>query len=308
MKSHNHILSILFVLSILSSFISCSENSDNSINESVILDEFVTGGGYFEFSDFQSLVIKTYYHIPIYVTNNTPIVFVFHGAGRNAKDYRDAMIAKANQFNFIVIVPEFSIANFPGGDGYNLGNVFIDGDNPSIGTLNPEDEWAFSVIEPLFDFIKQSLNNFTPKYHIFGHSAGGQFAHRFMMFKPNARFDKVVSSGSGWYTVPDLDINFPYGFKNSPLEDNSFENLFEKQLTIQIGELDNDPNSAGLRHNQFADAQGLNRLERANHFFDEALQLSQENNLEFNWDLHINEGRTHDYLTASESAANLIFN
>ena len=308
MKSHNHILSILFVLSILSSFISCSENSDNSINESVILDEFVRGGGYFEFSDFQSLVIKTYYHIPIYVTNNTPIVFVFHGAGRNAKDYRDAMIAKANQFNFIVIVPEFSIANFPGGDGYNLGNVFIDGDNPSIGTLNPEDEWAFSVIEPLFDFIKQSLNNFTPKYHIFGHSAGGQFAHRFMMFKPNARFYKVVSSGSGWYTVPDLDINFPYGFKNSPLEDNSFENLFEKQLTIQIGELDNDPNSAGLRHNQFADAQGLNRLERANHFFDEALQLSQENNLEFNWDLHINEEGTHNYLTASESAANLIFN
>ena len=308
MKSHNHILSILFVLSILSSFISCSENSDNSINESVILDEFVTGGGYFEFSDFQSLVIKTYYHIPIYVTNNTPIVFVFHGAGRNAKDYRDAMIAKANQFNFIVIVPEFSIANFPGGDGYNLGNVFIDGDNPSIGTLNPEDEWAFSVIEPLFDFIKQSLNNFTPKYHIFGHSAGGQFAHRFMMFKPNARFDKVVSSGSGWYTVSNMDINFPYGFKNSPLEDNSFENLFEKQLTIQIGELDNDPNSAGLRHNQFADAQGLNRLERANHFFDEALQLSQENNLEFNWDLHINEEGTHNYLTASESAANLIFN
>jgi hypothetical protein len=308
MKSHNHVLRILFILSILSSFTSCSDNSDNSINGPVILDEFVTGGGYFEFSDFQSLIIKTYYHIPIYVTNNTPIVFVFHGAGRNAKDYRDAMIAKSNQFNFIVIVPEFSIANFPGGDGYNLGNVFIDGDNPSIGTLNPEEEWAFSVIEPLFDFIKQSLNNSTPKYHIFGHSAGGQFAHRFMMFKPNARFDKVLSSGSGWSTVSNMDINFPYGFKNSPLEDNSFENLFEKQLTIQIGGLDIDPNSSGLRHNQFVDVQGLNRLERANHFFDEALQLSQEYNLEFNWDLYINEGRTHDYLTASESAANLIFN
>jgi hypothetical protein len=308
MKSHNHVLRILFILSILSSFTSCSDNSDNSINGPVILDEFVTGGGYFEFSDFQSLIIKTYYHIPIYVTNNTPIVFVFHGAGRNAKDYRDAMIAKSNQFNFIVIVPEFSIANFPGGDGYNLGNVFIDGDNPSIGTLNPEEEWAFSVIEPLFDFIKQSLNNSTPKYHIFGHSAGGQFAHRFMMFKPNARFDKVLSSGSGWYTVSNMDINFPYGFKNSPLEDNSFENLFEKQLTIQIGGLDSDPNSSGLRHNQFVDVQGLNRLERANHFFDEALQLSQENNLEFNWDLHINEEGTHNYLTASESAANLIFN
>ena len=308
MKTYKHLIRFFFYFSIIHSLNSCSDNSQVTTNEPITPDEFTTGSGFFEFLGFQSLTIKTYYHIPISVTNNTPIVFVFHGAGRNAKDYRDAMIAKANQFNFIVIIPEFSIVNFPGGDGYNLGNVFIDGDNPSPSTLNPEDEWTFSVIEPLFDYIKQSLNNSTLKYHIFGHSAGGQFAHRFMMFKPSARFDKVVSSGSGWYTVPNLDINFPYGFKNSPLEGISIENLFEKTLTIQIGELDNDPNSAGLRHNQFADVQGLNRLERANHFFETALQLSQENNFELNWNLYINEGTAHDYLSASESAANLIFN
>ncbi len=308
MNIYNHTTRVFFILSTLYSIMSCSDNSEATINEPTILNEFVTGSGFFEFSDFQFSTIKTYYHIPISVTNDSPIVFVFHGAGRNAKDYRDAMITKANQFSFIVIAPEFSIANFPGGDGYNLGNVFVDGDNPSIGTLNPEGEWAFSAIEPLFDLIKQSLNNSSSKYHVFGHSAGGQFAHRFMMFKPNARFNKVVSSGSGWYTVPDLDINFPYGFNNSPLEGISLEYLFEKKLIIQIGEIDNDPNSTGLRHNQFADAQGLDRLERANYFFDKALQLSQENNLEFNWDLHINEEGTHNYLTASESAANLIFN
>lgn len=299
----------LFTLLMLSVFLwSCSDNDDVVASVPQVLNEQSTGSGYFEYMAFNEKMIKVYYHIPSNTDTNTPILFVFHGNGRNANDYRNAMVSTANQYGFIVITPKFSNVDFPGGDAYNLGNVFTDGDNPSPSSLNPEEDWTFSVIDPLFDFVKQSLNNNSLKYQVFGHSAGGQFAHRFMMFKPNARFDKVVSSGSGWYTVPDLDINFPYGFKNSPLEDNSFENLFEKQLTIQIGELDNDPNSAGLRHNQFADAQGLNRLERANHFFDEALQLSQENNLEFNWDLHINEEGTHNYLTASESAANLIFN
>ena len=69
------------------------------------------------------------------------------------------MISKANQYNFIVIVPEFSNTNFSGGDTYNLENVFIDGDNPSASTLNPEEAWTFSVIEPLIDYIKQNLNN-----------------------------------------------------------------------------------------------------------------------------------------------------
>ena len=67
------------------------------------------------------------------------------------------------------------------------------------------------------------------KYHVFGHSAGGQFAHRFLMFKPNSRLDKMVASGSGWYTVPNLDFNFPYGFKKSPLESLFLNNLFEKK-------------------------------------------------------------------------------
>ena len=39
-------------------------------------------------------------------------------------------------------------------------------------------------------------------------------------------------------------------------------------IYIQVGALDNNPNSAGLRHNEYADAQGLNRVTRAVHFFE----------------------------------------
>ena len=287
---------------------SCSDESDVITNNPVILDEFTTGPGFFEYSSFNNKVMRVFYHIPSNANTNTQILFVFHGNGRNAKDYRDAMVSKANQYGCIVMTPEFSQSNFPGGDAYNLGNVFIDGDNPSPDTLNSEAEWAFSVIEPLFDFIKQSLNNSTSKYHIFGHSAGGQFAHRLVMFKSSGRFDKIVASASGWYTDIDVSIAFPYGLRESPLGISSLSSLFEKSLMIQVGNLDNDPNAAGLRHNEYADAQGLNRFDRAQHFFNKASGLSSSIGGEFHWELHINQGADHNYEIASQYAADLIFN
>jgi hypothetical protein len=291
--------------------LSCSDDSERLSNSAETLNETTTGAGFFEYSDytpFNGRVLKIYYYIPLNVNTNSEILFVFHGNGRNAKDYRDAMITKADQYNFIVITPEFSIDNFPGGDAYNLGNVFTDGDNPSPSTLNSEDMWTFSVIEPLFDYIKDRINNNVLTYQVFGHSAGGQFAHRFTMFKPNARSHKIVASASGWYTVADLEVTFPYGFLASPLENMDLLALFQRKLIIQVGDLDNNPNAAGLRHNSFADMQGLNRLNRAQYFFDKASTLANQNNLEFRWELQIQQGANHNYEIASQNAADLIFN
>jgi pimeloyl-ACP methyl ester carboxylesterase len=296
---------------VLLGLVSCSNDSGVSNIEASDLNEQTTGSGFFNFTAYQPFLekpIKVYYYIPENINANTPLLFIFHGTGRNARDYRDAVISKANQYNFIVMAPEFSNSYFPGGDGYNLGNVFIDGDNPSPTNLNPEDQWTFSVIEPMFDFVKASINNSTNKYHVFGHSAGGQFAHRFIMFKPNSRFDKVVASASGWYTVPDFEVDFPYGFKNSPLENLSLSTLFNNNLIIQIGSLDNDPNATALRHNSFADVQGLNRFARTNYFFDKAQNLALSNSLNFNWQFYINENLGHDFQSAIENAADIIFN
>lgn len=289
-------------------FYSCSDNDNVVESTPQVLLEQSTGSGYFEYTSFNSKTIRVYYHIPSNTNANSPILFVFHGSGRNASDYRNAMVSMANQYGFIVMTPQFSNLDFPGGDAYNLGNVFTDGDNPSPSSLNPEEEWTFSVIDPLFDFIKQSLNNNSLKYQVFGHSAGGQFAHRFLMFKPNANYDMVVVSAPGWYTLIDVDISFPYGFKDSPLESVSLSHLFEKKMIIQVGSLDNNPNASGLRHNQFADAQGLNRLDRAQHFFNTASVLAQNEDIEFQWELRINDGADHDYITACEKGAELIFN
>ena len=68
-----------------------------------------------------------------------------------------------------MVAPEFSAELFP---GYNLGNVFRDGENPRRNGLNDEGEWTFSAIEPIFDEIKRRTGNTGERYYIFGHSAG----------------------------------------------------------------------------------------------------------------------------------------
>ena len=236
------------------------------------------------------------------------LVFLFHGNNRNANEYRNSLVAKANLYGFILLVPEFTTTQFPGGDGYNLGNVFTDGDNPSASSLNNESEWAFSVIEPLFTYAIQNLNNQSSKYHIIGHSAGAQFAHRFLFFKPLARIDKMVASAAGWYTTLDLETNFPYGINASPLEDINFSLLFSKQLTILVGSNDNDPNSSALRHNSIVDLQGLNRLDRAISFYNNAQSKAADLNVNFEWDFVINPNEDHNYLIAVSKASDIIFN
>ena len=65
----------------------------------------------------------------------------------------------------------------------------------------------------VFENIKTNLNYLGNSYNMFGHSAGAQFVHRFIQFKPLSRVDKAVSANAGWYTLPDTTIDFPYGLK-----------------------------------------------------------------------------------------------
>ncbi|HLT52729.1 MAG TPA: hypothetical protein VKZ97_02505 [Flavobacteriaceae bacterium] len=318
---HLQNLRLCVLILVLLSILSCSSNEaseppvDNQdpdeVTDPLPLEPLDPGAGVFNFAYSQqgfSKSVDVYYFLPETYTASSPILFVFHGAGRNADEYRDAMVSKAQQFGFMIFAPEFSISEFPNGDAYNLGNVYVDGDNPSAQTLNPEHTWSYSIIDPLFDHIKTLTNNETDTYNAFGHSAGGQFLHRFLMFKPNSRVHKAVASASGWYTFPDETIPFPYGYDQSILIGSNLEELFTKQLVIQVGDDDDDPNSAGLRHNDYADAQGLNRKQRALNFFQFCSNLTSQAGLGFNWQLELVPNATHDFILPSEHAANLLYN
>ena len=299
------IYSLIFFISLFSCNPSGSTFSPNP--DPIIPAQISTGNGMFIYSR-NNIDFEVFYYVPENYNASSKIVFVLHGGSRDAESARNNMISKSIEYNFIVIAPKFSSDDFPLGDGYNLGNVYYDGDNPSPETLNDEEDWAFSIIEPIFDSVKNSLLITEEKYHMLGFSAGAQFVHRYLLFKPNARFDKVVSAAAGWYTVPDFIIPFPYGYNNSILTSTNLNQLLSNNLYVQVGALDNNPNSPGLRHNEYADAQGLNRVTRAVNFYETGQGLSIQNNLNFNWSIHIVQGAYHSFLPNAENACDLMFN
>ena len=268
--------------------------------------------------------IEVFFHIPDGNISTMPILFSFHGANRNADDYRDYWIGMADQNEFMVFAPEFSTSNYPGlGDNYLMGNVFHDGDNPEEAEFNAPSHWTFSVIEPLFDFIKSDISGEQETYNAWGHSGGAQFLHRFALFIPNSRLGIGVCSNAGWYTVPENEINFPYGIalpflssnqnlfdflQNSNFElDLNYENFFQKDLIVHLGTNDIDPNSSGLRHNDVVDnQQGLNRFVRGQYFYNISQQVSNNLNIPFNWEIHFVNGVGHQGQIMANNALQFI--
>ena len=118
----------------------------------------------------------------------------------------------------------------------------------------------------------------------------------------------MVASASGWYTTVDKSRTFPYGFRSSPLDDIDLPSLLAKNLTVLIGENDNDPNADGLRRNSIADLQGKNRLSRAQFFYDQAQAKATGLGVPFNWKLVINENTGHQLNPAADRAMDLMFN
>jgi hypothetical protein len=291
---------------ILVLILACDRNEADRIS----FNDPIQGTGAFQFKVNQSnlsTIINVFYHIPEGNVENMPVLIALHGAGRNAREMRNAWISESDAKGFIVVAPEFTEESFPGGNGYILGNVFLDSNNPTPESLNPEPNWTFSLIEPIFDEFKSQSENQTSRYNLYGFSAGAQFAHRFIQFKPNARVDKVLASAAGWYTIPDVSIDFPYGFGISPLESISLASLFSKALILQIGSLDNNPNEAVLRRNETVDEQGNNRYDRAFYMYNTSKSIAEDLDTNFNWEIIETQNNDHSLEPSVSQASDVLY-
>jgi hypothetical protein len=269
------------------------------------MDFLQEGLGSFAYSGYQPLSdkpITVYYYIPQGNISQMPIVFVFHGNNRNAAEYRDAWISSADLYGCIVIAPEFSEEYYPGSDQYMEGNIL-----DAFGNTNPESEWTFSLIEPLFDFVKSDVGNLTTEYEMFGHSAGGQFVHRFIMFTSVTSVNRAIAANSGWYTVPNPSVTFPYGLDNSPAGVSDMPVFFTRKLIVHLGQDDTNPNDPSLNQSAGAMVQGAYRYARGLYFFAESQSISSLNSMPFEWIKVEVPGVAHDFEAMSINAASILF-
>ncbi len=236
--------------------------------------------------------LTVWHYRPAGAAADAPVLFVIHGVGRNAEEYLNDWVALAEQKKIWLVVPEFSKTEFPGEEAFNSGNLF-----DANGLPVPRAQWAYSMIEPIFDAVRERLGSQRKNYLIYGHSAGAQFVQRFLYFVPEARVTRLIAANAGWYMLPELTTAFPYGLKGTVLNEAALRTAFARPLVVLLGEADIDSQHKSLRHTPEADAQGLYRFARGHYFFAHAKAAAAALNTPFNWTLatvpnveHSNQG------------------
>ena len=67
--------------------------------------------------------VPVYFHPETWQAEDGRILLVMHGAGRNALSYRKAWIGAADEFNVLLVVPEFGKDQFPKSSDYQQGRM-----------------------------------------------------------------------------------------------------------------------------------------------------------------------------------------
>lgn len=261
--------------------------------------------GSFEFTAYEPLKdrpLKVWYDAPSGDLTSVDVLVVMHGQQRNGETYRDDWIPYARSKRVLLIVPEFSEKFYPGPESYNVGNVVTEDGDPV-----PESRWSFSIIEPLFDYVRAGTGNHSDGYFLYGHSAGAQFVHRFMILVPNNRVKRAVSANAGWYTAPETDVDFPYGLRGSASTEVGLRRALASSLTILLGEDDVDTDSESLRSTPETDRQGPNRLARGHFFFEAGRQAAAALGSPFGWQLDTVSGAEHSNAEMAPAAAAILF-
>ena len=262
----------------------------------------VAGDSQFRFSSWDGPAFDAHVFVPDSVSAETTIVMVMHGFSRDIDRYFNDWRTQGEKHEFIVVVPHLDKETFPGSNEYNLGHV----NDKESGERRPESLWTYSAIEPLFDEVVLRLGGRQTEYTLFGHSAGSQFVHRFLFFKPHARVTRYIAANAGWYMMPDLSIGFPYGFKNSGLDERAFKTAFEKDVIVMLGTEDTDPNDPDLRQTEEALNQGLHRLQRGKNFIRFSSAQAEKNGSNLRWQLRLVEGAGHNNAAMAGAAAVLV--
>ena len=254
----------------------------------------------FTFTSWNKPDLDVFYHLPKTIDNDTKVLFVVHGNTRNADDYLNSWIRLTKDKNIAIFAPHFKRSSFISFNTLQM--------STSSGKIRTDtDLYLHNSIDTLFKYIKAKFKLNDKLYDIYGHSAGAQFVHRYLLMSDNPSVNKAVAANAGWYTFLN-GADFPYGVKNPPisLTDSNVKKFLSTNLYILIGTNDIDVDSS-INKSKGAQKQGINRLQRAKNFFTYTESIVEQNNLEFKWKYQAVPGAPHSNKVMSKAAVLVLF-
>lgn len=265
------------------------------------MDAVHPGARRYVFSAWSGAPLHVWTFRPSTAGADAPVVFVMHGVQRDADRYLREWAPIAEEHGAVLVVPEFDRTSFTGAEGYNLGNTFDQAGMPIERRL-----WSYSAIEAIFDDVVRRERLSATRYYLYGHSAGGQFVHRFVMLGAGSRLARAVAANPGWYTFPSTDIAWPFGLANGPPPPDA-RAMFAAPLHLILGEEDTDPNHQSLSRTPGAMAQGEHRFARGLRFYQAAREAAAQQQAPLGWSCSTAPRLAHDNALAARYAALVLF-
>ena len=261
---------------------------------------------------FYNKPIKVYTFVPTGDISDRPVLFAMHGSTRTGRSQISTnwKTIAANK-RVIVFAPCFDEDQYPS-SYYQNGNVSW---STAMWNGKPRYAYTYNMIEAIFDYMKEGLGFSAERYDLWGHSAGGQFSHRFLLHMPEARAYRIVSSNAGYYTVPDpggitdgtKTYGFPYSILGTSWTREQLAAYFARNLTVHLGTADTASSveqDSQLPSSPGAYAQGKCRYERGKFFYARAKAVADSLGLPFKWTLVEVKGVAHNSKNMTQNATN----
>ena len=145
-----------------------------------------------------------------------------------------------------------------------------------------------------------------PGFALYGHSAGAQFVHRYILLTGAPRAEAIIIANAGSYTLP-LDRPFPEGLRGTAANPATLRAVFARPVILQLGEADTDPNHGSLPRDPWAIAQGSHRFARGWFFFDTVRRAAETQGAPFAWRVATVPGVGHSNAGMAAHAFALLF-
>ena len=231
-----------------------------------------------------------------------PVLVVMHGLRRDADHYRDDWAALAERYGVLLLVPEFSHAKYPGAAWYNFGGAVDD-----AGVARPREAWSFFALDRAVAAVQRAAGAPEGPFVLYGHSAGAQFVHRYLLLTGARRAGTVVIANAGSYTLPVFDRDFPEGLRGPAVTHADLGAALSRPVVMLLGEADIDPNHPSLPRQPWAMAQGPYRFARGQNFLRVAREAAAGQGVAFGWRLVTVPGVGHSNAGMAEAAAAALF-
>ena len=222
--------------------------------------------------------IDILHYFPPNTNSSSPVLIVVPGGDRDVQISHSRWIETANKNEIILLTLGARKKYFPDDYSYSSGRVVS-----REGYALHKSQWLFSAIELLFLDFKTKNKLKQNRFYLVGENEGGGFVHRYLLFNPKGLVLNALVINPDFVTIPDKNISYPFGLKNSPISNKMVKDWLGCALTIVSTPEIQTFQENSLSNSPVAYIQGESGKKRGEFLFNFAKNYAAKRNLKINW-------------------------